>query len=257
MARYSPYPRRKYRSLFARWARRNVQAVAVLSAGMLGLIAFATFMLTVALPQTSFTWWLLGAVQVAVVGIYLHLLNASFLAHEGEAIWQLRGAWGEENTRDELRQAERKRMIWGRVDSIALRAGDLDHVVVTRSGGLVAIDSKWRSRPTDTDDMARDAHKVKLRAEAVMSTLLTGERGARHRSRANPLEVTSIVVLWGAAQHGVPEGARVDGIEFVAGRRLLAWLRNLDGQQVDEAVAEEVLQRLQTFRASASAPGAR
>ena len=98
---------------------------------------------------------------------YLHALQSAFLASDGEAIWHLRGAWGEENTRSELQRARRKRLIWGWVDSISLRAGDLDHLVVTRHGGLVAVDSKWRNRASDTVDMARAADKARLRAEAL------------------------------------------------------------------------------------------
>lgn len=107
------------------------------------------------------------------------------------------------------------------MDSINLQAGDLDHLVVTRHGGLVAIDSKWRNHASDTTDMARAANKAKMRAEGLAQTLLQSERGARHRAKVNPLRVTPVVVLWGAAHHGVPDGARVEGIEFVSGRRLV------------------------------------
>ena len=115
-------------------------------------------------------------------------------------------------------------MIWGWVDSINLQAGDLDHLVVTRRGGLVAIDSKWRNQANDAIDMAQAARRVRTRAEGLTQSLLKAERGARHRARANPLRVVPVVVLWGAAQHEVPDQARVEGIDFVAGRRLLVWL---------------------------------
>ena len=40
--------------------------------------------------------------------------------------------------------------------------------------------------------------------------------------------VTPAVVLWGAAQHEVPDGSLVrDGVHFVAGRHLLDWLSSL------------------------------
>jgi hypothetical protein len=39
----------------------------------------------------------------------------------------------------------------------------------------------------------------------------------------------------GAAQYGVPAGASVDGIEFIAGRKFVDWLARLDGQPVDKA----------------------
>ncbi|MDP9443033.1 MAG: hypothetical protein M3P83_01245 [Actinomycetota bacterium] len=98
---------------------------------------------------------------------------------------------------------------------------------MTRNGGLVAIDSKWRNQASDTIDMARAAKNARVRAEALAHSLLTGNRGARHRAKTSPVRVTPVVVLWGAAQHGVPDGARVDEIEFVAGRRLLDWLTKL------------------------------
>jgi len=130
-------------------------------------------------------------------------LQAAFLAHDREAIWHLRGAWGEDNTRNELQRAKRNRLIWGWVDSITLQAGDLDHLVVTRHGGLVAIDSKWRNQHTADDalDMARGASKARLRVEGLAQTLLLSQRGgARHRARSNALTVRPVVVLWGAAQ---------------------------------------------------------
>lgn len=60
----------------------------------------------------------------------------------------------------------------------------------------------------------------------------------------------SIVVLWGAAQHDVPDGATVDGIDFTAGQRLLAWLTDLEGDPVTKAAAADVVDRLEHFRAA-------
>jgi hypothetical protein len=251
MTRYQPYSRRELRRRFVQWARQNLRVVVLLTGGMVGLIALVTVVLTTAITHTGFMWWTLGATQVGLAAIYLHLLIAAFLANDRDAIGHLRGAWGEENTREELHRARRKGLIWGWVDSITLCSGDLDHLVVTRNGGLVAVDSKWRNEATDTIDMARAAKKARLRAEGLAHTLLRSERRARHRASFNPLQVTPVVVLWGAAQHGVPDGARVDDIDFVAGRRFVEWLTKLDGQHVEEAAATDVLARLETFRASA------
>lgn len=178
------------------------------------------------------------------------MLHAAFLANDREAIWHLRGAWGEDNTRSELQRARRKRLIWGWVDRIDLRAGDLDHLVVTRRGGLVAIDSKWRNEENDTVDMAQAAHRILLRPEALARTVLKAERSARHRGTANPLRVVPIVVLWGRAQHLVPGRAQVNGIDFVSGRRFLGWLRTLEGEPVDKSVARDVIERLEEYRGS-------
>lgn len=250
MTRFSPYPRRAYSALFRGWARRNLKALLVVGIGVLVLLAVETGLMVVLVPANGFRWWLLGALQTAIVAVALHLLNAAFLAHEREAIWQLRGAWGEEATRDELRRAKRKRLIWGWVDSITLKAGDLDHVVVTRSGGLLSIDSKWRSDGRDTDAMARSAANARRRAEGVAQSLLKSERGT-HRAKGSAVAVRPLVVIWGPAQHQVPDEFEIDGIPFVGGSRMLSWLGNLNGEPVSEGAAKDALQRLEQYRATA------
>jgi hypothetical protein len=115
------------------------------------------------------------------------------------------------------------------------------------------VDSKWRSRVNDAAEMARAAQKVRLRAEALTRDMLKGDsRGAR-RAKVNPLSVRAVVVLWGPAQHGFSEGVTVDGIEFVAGRKFVAWLRRLDGQTVDQAAADDIVDQLEAGRVSAEA----
>lgn len=251
MTKYHPYSRREFRRRFAGWARSNAWLITWLTAGLGVLLAAETFLLIGVGTPGPVSWWLLGAVQAGMVALYLHLLHNAFLANDREAIRHLRGAWGEDNTRSELQMAKRRRVIWGWVDSITLQNGDIDHLVVTRRGGLVAIDTKWRSDTHDVIDMARAAHRAKSRAEALAQTVLTRERGARHRSKDNPLSVTPVVVLWGAAQHTLPDGARSDGIDFIPGRSLRRWLATLDSEPVSKAAATDLIQRLEHFRANA------
>jgi hypothetical protein len=254
MVKYHPYSRRVFRRRLVAWGKRNLKLIAALTSGLLVLIAAETVLLAVVLNPSAFTWWVLGVFHATMVAIYLHMMHTAFLAHDREAIVQLRGAWGEDNTRSELQRAKRKRVIWGWVDSINLQAGDLDHLVITRRGGLVAIDSKWRNQASDTIDMARAAHRARVRAEGLAQTLLQSERRARHRAKANPLGVAPVVVLWGAAQHDVPDNARVDGIDFVAGQRLGSWLAQLDGRPVDKPAAADIIDRLERYRAAAWEP---
>jgi hypothetical protein len=225
--------------------------LAALTLGAAALLGIETLVFTVLVSPTAASWWFLGVFHALVVAAFLHVTQLAFLAHDPDAVRLLRGAWGEDNTRSELQRAKRRRLVWGWVDSITLQAGDLDHFVLTRRGGLIVIDSKWRNRATDTIDMARAAHRARLRAEALADSVLPRERRARHRSNVRPLRVTPVVVLWGAAQHGVPERAHVDGIEFVAGRHLLAWLRQLDGQPISKNAAHDILERLERYRAFA------
>jgi hypothetical protein len=254
MAKFAPYSRHELRRSLIEWVKRNIKVVFVVTAGAVALICIESVLLVQLVPDTALKWYLLGAVHVGVIAAFVHLLHVAFLAHDRRALMHMRGAWGEENTRDELKRARRRRLIWGWVDSISLRAGDIDHLVVTRRGGLVAIDSKWRNQHTSQDvaTMAQSAARVRLRAEGLTQTLLVSERSARHRARANPLTVKPVVVMWGAAQDEVPDGATVDGIEFIPGRRLMKWLRQVDGDPVSRDAARDVLERLTTFRLKAS-----
>lgn len=249
MPNHHPYSRREFRRRLRLWIHRNWKLFAALSAGLLALIAVSAAVLLALVPDSGFRWWLLGALPTGMVAAWLHLIHTAFLAHDANAIWDVRGAWGEDNTRSELQRAKRKKLVWGWVDSLGLLHGDIDHLVVTRRGGLVAVDSKWRSQVSDSAEMARAAHKMRLRAEALTRDLLRGDARGTRRARVNPLGVTPVVVLWGAAQHGVPEGATVDGIEFVAGRRFVDWLGRLDGQPVDRRAAADIVRALEDKRA--------
>ena len=209
-------------------------------------------------PASATTWYVLGAVHVALLGIVLHQLEAGFVAHEREAMQHVRGAWGEENTRDELAAAKRRRLIWGWVDSVETSGGDLDHFVVTRRGGLVVMDSKFRTHvgPGHADEMARTAHHARIRAEGVARTVLGGRERAKRRARGD-VAVTPVVVVWGAAQSTLPPGGvEVDGVRFLAGRGLRPWLRGLDGEIVDEPSARALIHGLEEFRSRAAVASA-
>lgn len=252
MARIASYPARQLKRRRNDWMRRNSAAVTVIIVG-LGLIGVivSLILLTVPMPGRLYA---LGLAHAGVIAAGLHLLNSAFLAHDQEAVWQMRGAWGEDNTRSELQRAKRKRLIWDWVDSVELQSGDIDHLVVTRQGGVVAIDSKWRNQVTASDipAMARSSQKAALRAEGVLRSVLKREIGARHRTRAKPVTVTAVVVLWGAARTGVPSDANIDGVRFLDGRQLLEWLAKLDGHEVPRDAARDVMKLLKDYRSKVS-----
>lgn len=250
MHKHHPYSRREFRRRLLLWLRSNLRLVARLTVGLAVMLAVITTLLLAIGTRSGFRWWLLGALQTGMIAAYFHMLHTGYLAHDAEAIRHVRGAWGEDNTRSELQRAKRKRIVWGWVDSLGLQHGDIDHLVVTRNGGLVAVDSKWRSQASDTADMARAAKRVRHRAEGVTRDLLKGTTRGTRRAKVNPLSVTAVVVLWGPAQHGVPDGATVDGIEFVAGRKFVDWLARLDGEPVDRAVAADIVRSLEARRAA-------
>ena len=45
---------------------------------------------------------------------------------------------------------------------------------------------------------------------------------------------------------------RLDGIEFIAGRRLMKWLHRVDGRPVSGDAAKDVLERVVKYRLKAS-----
>jgi hypothetical protein len=253
VAKTQSYPARQLRRRRNAWMRHNAKIVALVIVGTIALGAFASvILLTVPMPARLYV---MGVSHASLVAAGLHLLNSAFLAHDQQAVWQLRGAWGEDNTRTELQRAKRKRLIWDWVDSVELQAGDIDHIVVTRRGGVVVIDSKWRNQVTkeDVPAMARSSRNAALRAEGVLRSVLQRERGARHRTNAKPVTVTAAVVLWGAARTGVPGHANVDGVRFLDGRQLLKWLAELDGHEVPRESARDLVNLLEDYRSKVTA----
>ena len=252
MAQIASYPARQLKRRRNAWMLRNVRVVAFVVAGVVLLAVFAVFtLMSVPMP---WRFYFLGLAHAGLIAAGLHLLNSAFLAHDQQAVWQMRGAWGEDNTRSELQRAKRKGLIWGWVDSVELQGGDIDHIVVTRRGGVVAIDSKWRNQilTQDVPAMTDSARRATMRAEGVLRTLLKRESGARHRARSQPVVVTAAVVLWGAARTEVPGEATRDGVRFLDGRQLLEWLGELEGHDVPRDAAKDALKLLAGYRRTAA-----
>lgn len=251
MSKFQPYSRRVLHSLFRTWAARHVATICKMAAIAAVLLIFETAAIII-FWQLPGRGYVLGAMHTFVCAVFIFMLAGMFLAHNRAAIGQLRGAWGEDATRTELKEAKRKKLIWGSIDSVNLGAGDLDHLVVTRHGGLVVIDSKWRTEAvTDPTEMARSAARVKTRAEALTRTLLSRDYTSRHRASTNPVSVLPAVVLWGPSQQELPTNAQNAGIDFIAGNRLISWLGQLEGNPVDKPAAKDLLRRLSEFRTSA------
>jgi hypothetical protein len=252
MAKYRPYSRRVLRQRLRAWlaAYAKEVALAFLAAGLF-IAVEAVLLLRVGTPG-PLQWFFLGSISTLVVGALIAGLGLGFLVSDPVALHQLRGAWGEENTRDQLKRARRKGHIWGWVDSVTLAVGDIDHIVVTRHGGLIAIDSKWRTR-VDTagrDAMVKEASDSRRRAEGVVRTVLSRERSGR-RADGKSLRVRPAVVLWGSSQSSLPDAATFADVEFVRGRDLVRWLETLDGDAIEQGPAEVLLTSLEKYRAAA------
>ncbi len=253
MGAAASYPKRELRRLRYAWLRRNRRLVALIITTLGVSVALTSW--SAARLDTSVTWYAVGVLHAAVAAAFLHLLNTAVLAHEPRAIHQLRGSWGEDNTRSELDSARRKKLVWGWVDSITLKVGDLDHVVVTRNGGVVVLDSKFHTAVTGDGiaAMTASAARARTRAEGLARSLLKAEAHGRRRASRTSVSVTPCIVLWGPARHGVPDGYHVDGVHFVDGTRLIEWLRQLPHSPVSKDAAQEFLGKLEDFRTQMTA----
>ena len=89
-----------------------------------------------------------------------------------------------------------------------------------------------------------------LRASCAPST--SGHSNARLAPGTGDVgasfSVTPVVVIWGAVRHEMPDSAMREGVEFVPGEKLGAWLTARNDQPVDKAVANDLLERLAAFR---------
>ena len=223
------FARRRFRQLLRSFLWANRLVIVLLCGGFIG-IAWLLAFLGDGYP-VGFAHGLLAGSLVAMVGVI-------FLAHTG-SIWQLAGAWGEDNTRDVLKWATRRRYIWGSIDNIELANGDIDHLVIT-SGGVIAIDSKWHASVRNHAGLTEDVRRATAAAAKAKSVL---------RSLKRPTEVRPVVVMWGAGQHGVPEGGdQVEGVEIVAGKHLRQWLRSLGNGDLERDQARVLLHELADFR---------
>lgn len=223
MHKQVPFSRDKYRAARRRFVRANL----VMLLGVTGLevamcIALARFV----------HGYALGLLQGVFLTAWVAALVVLFHGTTG-SMNQLVGAWGEENTIDVLRRAKRRGLIWGWVDGLATESGDVDHIVVTKRCGVVAIDSKWHSRLYD-DTVERDlvsAHASARRARLILLTF--GRR----------IEVTPVAAIWGGVQHEIGSD-QTRHPALVPGKELFAHLRALNGQPIDRATGLALLAEL-------------
>lgn len=253
MGQFRGYPRRETHRQQWRRVRRNLTALILLGAGLAALLLCSTLAGHLLLPDGASWWYLLGAFHAALVAGCLHLSHAALAGDEPETIWQTHVASGEESTRDVLRQAKRRRVIWDWVDSVTTEDGHIDHLVLTRTGRLIVLDSTWRSQADRVNVAAvnQSAHRARSRAQAVTRAVTASGAAETDAGRDRSPVARPAIVMWGAAQHTVPDGTEIQGVAFVPGIKLADWLRDQGGQPVPKSVAEDLLAAIEDFRAGA------
>lgn len=224
------YARRRYSVARRQFLQRNAPVLAALGAGAV-LLAWVQHLLM--------DGYLLGVMHGLILATYVCAVMTSFHLVTG-AGRLLAGAWGEENSQDLLRRAKRKGLIWGWVDNLEVASGDVDHLVLTRDGAWIALDSKWHSGAALRYGLS-DIWSARASAQRARNIL----RSLRH---PRPL-VTPVVVVWGGGQHELTESwLEVEDVAVVKGRALVDWLsQRRTGDALDRATARRMLRELRQF----------
>jgi nuclease-like protein len=229
--RRGSYPRRQFRRQRFHFLRRNWLVVV----GFVAICSAVAIMLSRVLSG-----YFLGAAHGALAVFMVSAVGLVFLLTSG-ASRQLAGAYGEDNTSDVLRAAQRRRHIWGWIDNLEVQGGDVDHLVFAPSG-IHALDSKWHSSRLDDTTLPTDvaaAQRMARRARLILRSL-----------RYPHLEVRPAVVVWGHASEVLTAHSRtVDGVEIIGGRALLLWLSQQPTKQLSKEQAQQVLRSLHEFKA--------
>jgi hypothetical protein len=231
--------RRHGRVSFPRWQFRQ-QLIRFLRRNWLMLLGFAAICTAGVVPLSFvLSGYLLGFLHGALAVFIVSVVGLFFLVNTG-ASRQLSGAFGEDNTREALRAAQRRHQIWGWIDNLEVQGGDVDHLVLAPSG-LHAIDSKWHANLDDSilQTDAAAAQRAARRARLILRSL-------RHPD----LEVQPVVVVWGHAQGALREHSRmIDDVEIISGRTLRRWLNQRPSGTVSKHRAEQILTALHEFKA--------
>lgn len=247
MGKKTSYPKGEYRRLLRGWLLRHKRVVAVMAL-LFAVTAAAEMALLLLVPSHEYVRYMVVALLGAMFVGLCWGIHTLFLAHEGTAINQLRGAWGEDNTATELKAAQRQGLVWGRVDALELERGDIDHLVVTRRGGVVVVDSKWCSVLDDDKRLAfaASATRAANAGRGLVNTVTQRSHG-RHSAPRKALTVTPVVVVWGAAQSSVRDDEVVDGVAIVRGSGFRTWLARLEAETISQKTATELVARIEGF----------
>jgi hypothetical protein len=229
VAKSRSYNERKLRAAWRTFLADNAKVLALLALASTGLALVAS---------VGLRGYVLGALQGALAASYAWAVHTIFIATGNSS--RMYGQWGEQNTRDKLKSARRRGVIYGFVDNVEIQGGDVDHLVLA-AGGAFALDSKWHGRTITGETLERDRERALAAARRARSILL---------SERVVMDVIPVIVLWGGQQGNVPAGAIVrGGVHIVSGNHLRAWLSAYpQDAALRRAEARDILAKLRDFQ---------
>lgn len=238
-SRHVAYPQRRYRRQLRSFIRANAGPLAVVAISVVGLGV---------LMSIIGDGYVVGLVHGILAVGYVSVVLTSFHLVSGSHR-QLAGKWGEDNTRDALRKAKRRNLVSGWVDNLEIASGDVDHLVVLRSGALVAIDSKW------TVDW--DATNCRQQVTAAQAAAVRARNILRHLGVSRPV-VHPVIAVWGGGQSDLPaRWVDVEGTPVIQGRSLHEWIARVGSTlPVGDDQPRHLVRDLRRFRREVSASSA-
>lgn len=204
--------------------RRNWRYLLVMAVVLLFIFGTAAFLAPGPVQRgvllgsgVTFTAWTLAFTAVLVSG------TAPLIAGGLAEMW----------TADELRPL--REHGWRLVNHAGLSGGDLDHVLVG-PGGIVVVETKWRSDPRDVVEGQRFFEAVVERAARSARQLGSWHEVARH---GRP-PVQAVVAVWGPAARDLRARRHASGVVVVPGPALREWMLRRGRAGLTEAQADAV-----------------
>jgi hypothetical protein len=180
------------------------------------LVGFAAVGLTVLLPR-----WTRDFVAGAWLATVVCALVFVVVLSSGTAPTMM-GATAEQWTAQELRVLRRRG--WRVLSHTMPTYGDIDHIAVG-PGGLVVLETKWRSDPLALDDpesIRAECEQVRERTRLIRLALQSRLQGAPTRS---------VIVYWGPGRivQSRLDPLEVSGVTVLVGPMLRDWLASING----------------------------
>jgi len=228
--RYSRQLARDRQKAFIGASWRRLLVVLVVGIALAGLTEF--------LPS-----WTRGFVAGAWLASVVWFLVFLVVQLSGTASAMM-GTTAEQWTAQELRKLRRRG--WKVVSHTIPKYGDIDHIAVG-PGGLLVVETKWRSDPTDFDDqgwLTAECRKLSENARLIRLSL---------QARLQDAPTRTAFVCWspGGSSDRRSEPVEMEGVTVIPGPGLPAWLDDELGQPqspiMDSASIDSARETLAVF----------
>jgi hypothetical protein len=223
-----PGERARHHLRTAQWsaAKSLKRPIAILAAVMIAGCVVIALLPTFPTAKAFFLGFLTAAFLVAVAW----LVGVS----SGSYGWSL-GKMGEEFTAEAVVSSARHRQGWRLVNGLYFGGhGDVDHTVVG-PGGVFVIESKFTTSPCRVAGGRVEGITGREPISQARKGASKVEKMLKYGRERFDVRVRPVVVIWGPGRVKMDQGWQmVDGVLLCDGPEHRRWLRELDGQVLDQ-----------------------